>query len=454
VVVVSVVVMNPTVDVLEAGADADVLARARKLRRVADAAEAELLATACVWADRHPPESIHGAATWVERGFGDTGIPLAGPGAPLVAEFAVAELAAVLGMSTEAGRRLVGHALELRHRLPRLWARVQAVELPAWRARRVAEATVALGPEAAAFVDAHVARVAHKVGPAQVDRLVDEAIARFMPETADARRTAAADRRDFTVEHTRVSFDGTSLVHGELDLADALDLEAAISHGAAVRAELGSTDTLDVRRAAAAGDLARGQLHLELVAGVPDCPVPAPRQVVLHVHLSEAAVYDDGVEAEVARVENTGTLLTADTIRDWCGRPETQVVVKPVIDLNERLATGAYEVPDRFAEQVALRDVTCVFPYCSRSARRCDVDHVVPHARGGPTATDNLAPLCRRHHRLKTHGGWAYTMLEPGSYLWRSPHGQQLLRDHTGTLDVSRDRGPSRHGERAPAPDE
>src|SRR6266545_494974 len=353
--------MNHTAHVLEAGADADVLGHARELRRAADAAEAELLATACAWADRHPPESIEAAATYVERGFGDTAIPVAGPGAPLVAEFAVAELAAVLGLTTEAGRRLVGHALELRHRLPRLWGRVQAVELPAWRARRVAEATLALSVEAAAFVDAQVAAVAHKTGPAQVDRLVAEAIARFMPETADAARAAAADRRHFTVERGRVSFEGTSLVHGELDLADALDLEAAIAHGAAVLAALGSTDTLDVRRAAAAGDLARRQLALDLTdvgadgspaatraepshaepthteptseANSPTGPtglaVPRARQVVLFVHLSEAAVFDDGVEAEIARVENTGAVITADTIRDWCGRPGTQVVVKP-----------------------------------------------------------------------------------------------------------------------------
>ena len=31
-------------------------------------------------------------------------------------------------------------------------------------------------------------------------------------------------------------------------------------------------------------------------------------------------------------------------------------------------------------------------------------------------------------------------MLELGSFLWSSPHGYQFLRDHHGTLDVSRDR--------------
>ena len=33
--------------------------------------------------------------------------------------------------------------------------------------------------------------------------------------------------------------------------------------------------------------------------------------------------------------------------------------------------------------------------------------------------------------------GWTYTALEPGTYLWTSPHGYQFLRDHTGTIDVS-----------------
>ena len=44
------------------------------------------------------------------------------------------------------------------------------------------------------------------------------------------------------------SFDGTLAVHGELDLADALELEAAIQAVAAQLKDLGSTESLDVRR--------------------------------------------------------------------------------------------------------------------------------------------------------------------------------------------------------------
>ena len=109
----------------------------------ADQAEADLLQLAVHWAITHPAESIEEAETIRLRSFGDTAIPLAGPGAPLVAEFSLAEFAAAIGLPTEAGKRYVGHALELRYRLPRLWKRVVAGDLAAWKARRIADQTTA-----------------------------------------------------------------------------------------------------------------------------------------------------------------------------------------------------------------------------------------------------------------------------------------------------------------------
>jgi len=93
-----------------------------------------------------------------------------------------------------------------------------------------------------------------------------------------------------------------------------------------------------------------------------------------------------------------------------------------------------------------------VFPWCTRPAKLADCDHIQPyraaHADGGPTCTCNLAALCRTHHRLKTHGHagthWTYTMLEPGTYLWSSPHGLQFLRDHTGTQPIEPAHPPGR----------
>jgi hypothetical protein len=45
-------------------------------------------------------------------------------------------------------------------------------------------------------------------------------------------------------------------------------------------------------------------------------------------------------------------------------------------------------------------------------------------------------PLCRRHHRAKTHGAWDYVTLDRGTYLWTTPNGLQLIRDHRGTHPV------------------
>jgi Domain of unknown function (DUF222) len=435
---------------------AGVLSFAREQRSAADRAEALVLTAAVEWAAMHAVDSVLDAAPG-RVSYGECAVAIAGPGAPLVAEFAIAELAAALGLSPDAGRGYLGEAVELRYRLPRLWRRVAAGELAAWKARRIAAATIALSREAAGFVDAHVAHVAHRIGPFQLARLVEEAITRCMPGEVERRRRAAAEGRHLTVDTRNTSLAGTTAVWGELDTADALDLDAAVAAGAEQLKALGSTDSLDVRRAATIGELARHQQTLDLNpdtdtdtdTDAADGAVPrrTARQVVLYVHLSDAAVTTgglDGLDHQLGRLENTRTLVTAEQVRSWCGASATQVVVKPVIDLAEHVHVSAYEVPDRMVEAAALVDVTCVFPWCTRPARGCrageqdaDCDHITPHGRGAPTCSCNIAPLCRRHHRLKTHGGWRYTPVERGTYLWTSPLGLSFLRDHDGTLDVT-----------------
>jgi hypothetical protein len=448
--------ISGTTSTLDAAA---VLAAARAAKAAENRAAAEVLAQVVAWARLHEVTEVDQAATWWAGRGQDTGIPLAGPGAPLVSEFAVAELATALGLSAGSGRNLVAQALELAHRLPKLWARVQAGTLAPWRARRIAEETLALPFEGVAWVDTQVAPYAHRTGLAQTQRTVEEAIARFAPDLAAERRDRAAEQRYFTIDHDQVSFAGTSRVHGELDLADALDLEDAVATGAAQLAASGSEESLDVRRSLAIGILARGQQPLTYEPGVAaeggvearpartsttSTSTGSKREVVLYVHLSEDAIRSGHPDTPVW-VENAGgQLLTAAQVADWCRRDDTsKVTVKPVIDLNTRQAVDSYEVPARIAEAVRLRDRTCVFPHCHRPARRCDLDHLDPYLPiddGGPpaqTSTDNLACLCRLHHRMKTHGGWNYAMVTPGVYRWRGPHGHTWLRDHTGTTDLT-----------------
>ncbi|MGF9762763.1 DUF222 domain-containing protein, partial [Microvirga sp. 0TCS3.31] len=252
----------------------DLLASIRQRRAAEDRAAADVLVLAARWADLHPPESIHSAATFTVPGC-EHEEPIAGEGAPLVAEFCLAELGTVLGVSTTAAKKLVGHALELRHRLPRLWVQVQSGRVPARRARLVAEVTIHSSPsltrEAAGFVDAQVAAVAGRVGQAQLDRLVAETIKRYdlagLDPTADPEDGYLhVDPRHATVHDDDVHFAGTMRLEAELDIADALDLDRVLTHGAANLKALGSDKSLDARRAAALGDLARTQTALDLHA--------------------------------------------------------------------------------------------------------------------------------------------------------------------------------------------
>ncbi len=143
-----------------------------------------------------------------------------------------------------------------------------------------------------------------------------------------------------------------------------------------------------------------------------DAPAPG-RRAVVYLHLSDAAIL--GVDP-VAHNETSGRAVLTAAVRDWLARTDTHVTVKPVLDLAEHRHTDAYAVPDALREQTGLLHPTCVFPWCTRPARICDRDHLEPWNldpdTGGPTCSCNVHPLCRHHHLLKTHSGWAYRRLD------------------------------------------
>ncbi|HEX2290952.1 MAG TPA: hypothetical protein VHH53_12345 [Pseudonocardiaceae bacterium] len=417
---------------------AELLADLRQQQRTIAEADARKMLLAAHWAAMSSSDSIVDPADHWHQQL----LPIGGEGCPVVAEFCLADLAVCLEMSHDAARAYLSKVVETRYRLKQCWGRVVAGDLPAWRAMRIAERTITLSPDAATFVDRHVAPVAHKVPLGQLDRLVEEARVRFNPEEALQRARDAAETRHFDVLLDQVTFDGTVRVDGDLDLADAIALNDAVARDAHQQAVLGSTESLDVRRAVAVGNLARNQLALDLDADTADPDarpkgVRRPQQLVLHVHLSEAALDGSGA-APIARVENTRSMVAIEQVAAWAGSDATKVVIKPVIDLNDNIWVGSYEVPDRIDQQVKLRDGTCVHPYCTKRGEICDNDHTHPYdtadpPSGGQTETKNLAKLCRRHHRLKTTSGWTYTSPEPGVYIWTSPYGMRLRRDGGGT---------------------
>ncbi len=496
-------------------------------RRSADQAEADLLAGVVHWADLHPvtpqPGTDHrygdnsgagdsDAATWpVDRpigilaaigpgGPGNQGCRLAGVGAPEVTEAAVVDLAAALGVSYRAGLQLVADTLELRYRLPRLWALVQTGTLAAWKARQVAAQTTHLSRPAALFVDRHLTVLARRgdLPPNKVRPLIHEALLQHDPDTAAGIEEAALTRRGVWFDHRDST--ATTTLTGVLDTLDAIDLDHALGDIATQMKTLGDTDHLDTRRAHALGLLAHPQRALNLFTHptTPPTPTATPtadttrrdsrcrhtrrldrrhtRRLDRHRHRRrrrrrrrdrvQAAAHAPTrppVRSGVPAPRSTCTWTSptspppppqAHRMRRRCSsrrscwsggeaRPREPAAPPGLVDPDRvarcrrhhppRPRPGPHRPPHRpphrrvdrhdppewMRELVILRDRHCVFPGCQVDARACDLDHInpyVPPETGGPpgqTHPDNLAALCRRHHRAKTHRAWTYRRRPP-----------------------------------------
>jgi hypothetical protein len=159
-----------------------------------------------------------------------------------------------------------------------------------------------------------------------------------------------------------------------------------------------------------------------------------PGQTEIYVHLTDHTL---ATGTGVLRVEGLGPLL-ATQLTELVGHgPYT---VKPVVDLNEGISVDAYEIPDRIRERVKLMYPVEVFPYGIRETHATmDLDHIEPYDPLGPrgqTGTENLAPLRRFPHRVKTHGRWKVRRLDGKTLEWITPNGFTFHVDPTGTHRV------------------
>ncbi len=251
------------------------------------------------------------------------------------------------------------------------------------------------------------------------------------PEAAHHLAEEWREARHLHIDVRDTSLSGLTPVTGRIDLPDALDLEAAVSHTAEQPAAWGSDDSVDVRRARALGDLARQHLAWY---GEQTPPMGIGDTWMAHPGGTGAA-HRSAPAAEPACGPASGSVSSPD-----CGDSSTRLSARPVLDLATSLHADSYEVPERLREQIRLRDGTCVLPGCRAPGLHCQDDHIEPYdhgdpSRGGPTHTENLALLCQRHHTLKTHHGFSYTRLASGVVLWRTPHGLRARRNPDGTTD-------------------
>ncbi|MGW5189107.1 DUF222 domain-containing protein [Kribbella sp. NPDC004138] len=515
-------------DDLDELGDTDLLAAAAEYAQVQERAAVGILRAALAFADRNAVVEGYEPLPGYERL-----VVYGGEGCPGVAEFAPIEFGAVLRMSSGAAASLMGEALALRHRLPRVWAAVLAGHALSWRARKIARACLSLSLEAAAIVDRRVARIVNTVTPGKLKSIVTAAVWDADPEQARAQAEAAAKTRGVFVSQS--DGHGTKTIWVRAAAGAVIRFDASIDDLARALAALGDTDTLDERRAKAidwisdpaaahqllevARHLARtqpsdtnstgssagpaepadeadtatteadtaclpvdgatatavanltcdltdggvggedgftrralaGKLAVRLAAIKRDAYrtglgafTGRQNRHILYVHLTDQTL---ATGAGVLRVEELGPLL-ASQLSELLGHD--QIVVKPVIDLNDQVSVHCYEIPDRIRERVRLCHPVDMFPYGGAEATvSMDQDHIRPYdhtglatgppdrtgppERVGQTSVDNLIPQSRLHHRAKTFGGWHNRRLPTGAIEWTSPHGFRFHVDHTGT---------------------
>ena len=255
---------------------AGTLASLARLRRVRVEAERDVFLFVAHFADlchadslQRPPRRRAGRVfTGMERV-----VCLGGVGTPLVREFAASEVAGELEISTYAARALLADVLDVRHRLPRLWARVMACEVATWVARKVAVATRDLTPEQALFVDAGVAEYADgRLSWSRFETVLEARVVEADPEAAAAREAAAAAEQFAKV--------GRSNEHGQKTLyvrstaAVITRIDATLDYLCQALRALGETENADELRVKAMLLLANPLQAVELLDRLQTRPQP------------------------------------------------------------------------------------------------------------------------------------------------------------------------------------
>lgn len=357
------------------------------------------------------------------------------PTGQTIADPAREELAVALSISpTSAHNRIVAARDLLEH--PQLLAYVESGGCSPWAARvLVLEVTALEGAQARDVVEDVVERMRrrHRTGrrrwtPAEIRRAARSARLRLHPESEEQVRHAAWQARRVEVHP---GADGTAFLQAHLDATDALRIHRRLT---ALARGLDDPDrTMDQKRADLLADV--------LLAGGPGAPGPSPMSAST-TDGDPSAVSDPAVQSPDPRPEIC-VLVTLDTLLGLAdGAAEVPGLGPIPADLARALAadgawrawitdpavgtvvaTGSrrYTPGAALARLIRAREPVCRMPGCRRGALACDLDHTIPWPRG-QTSAENLGPLCRRHHQLKTHGGWTLEPADRG-WRWRLPSG-------------------------------
>ena len=352
-------------------------------------------------------------------------------------EFMDSELAPLLHVAPRTAQRTYELARTLCAVLPSTWAAMRAGDLEPYRARAIAQEVPLMRPEVCARVERALFPGVLDLPTARVRAATRRAVAAVDPDEVIAREKRARAERFVLVRPGPVP--GTSEWVAEQPSDSSAAAWAAIDELAHSYVADGDHRSLDQARADAMIDLILGQatvtttIDLSLPAstaqgpamngdtrcscGAPPAAPGGPARVALQL---------PRVGVEVPRVG----LIATEALTRLLTNPDTRLRIAlhdPDTGVLLAVDSRVYRPDEATARLVRRRDGCCRFPGCATPARRCDLDHVTTFTTGGPTTPPNLITLCRRHHRLKHHGGWRLTMTPLGVATWTNGIGQRYV---------------------------
>ncbi|WP_102140922.1 HNH endonuclease signature motif containing protein [Mycobacterium hubeiense] len=334
-----------------------------------------------------------------------------------------AEVAAALNTSLGSAGNLVRFALAMHERLPLVGMVLAAGDIDYRLFQTIVYRTdLITDADTLAAVDTQLAARAPRwtsLSYGKLSREVDRIVA---AADADAvrRRKERAEEREVVVAD---SGDGMAVVYANVFSTDGRALDQRLDALAATVCDK-DPRTAAQRRADAIGAVAAGADRLSCRCGTDDCcaggKLPAS-PVVLHLLADQATV--DGASDKSGYLVGYDDLIPAELVAELAKSAKT----RPLFDPVDAPPEPGYVPSAKLAEFVRCRDMTCRAPGCDQPATHCDIDHTVPHGKGGLTHPSNLKCLCRRHHLLKTFGGWRDKQLPDGTVIWTLPDGQMYV---------------------------
>lgn len=322
---------------------------------------------------------------------------------------AASEIQCALHLTRRSADVELSFALDLAHRLPKVFRMLGEGVIDYRRARTIERGTCHLTSAVAQKVVERIAEAVLVMTTGQLEARIKKLCIEADPDDAKDRYERAVTDRKLIAEPT---VDGTANLLG-LDLAP--DRVAAVSRriNAIARSlrRAGETRTMDQLRADVYIDLLHGKdyrtdggavIHLtadlDTLAGLTDHPgeLNGFAPVISDIARQIAVDQDDAEWRFTVTDTKTGRHLHDGVTR--------------------RRPTASQR------RNIEARDRTCIFPGCRMPSVDCDIDHTTPFSEGGATCPCNNAPGCRHDHRLKDHG-WTYVRLPDGRYQWTSPLG-------------------------------